>query len=121
MGLRLEYSSPLLSAVAGDWVEVTVRTLSGLGSGIAWAEIRNLPIRACEVTIRHDGPGKTTFTNQRGPALIWRAMFEGQHSTLLVNEREVKATVQSDDAGRTVSSVRVTVGAGGTVSVEVPA
>ena len=119
MGLRLEYSSPLLSAVAGFWVEVTVRTLSGLGSGIAWAEIRNLPIRACAVTIRHDGPGKTTFTNQRGPALIWRAMFEGSHTTLLVNGREAKAMVETDQAGRTVSWVRVTVGAGGVVTASI--
>ena len=117
MGIRLEFSSPLLSAVAGDWVEVTVRTLSGLGSSIEWAEIRNLPIRACDVTVRHDGPGKTTFTNQRGPALIWRAMFEGQHATLMVNGREVKATSQSDDSGQTVSSARVTVGAGGVITV----
>jgi hypothetical protein len=120
MGVRLEYSSPLLSAVAGDWVEVTVRTLSGLGAGVEWAEVRNLPIRACEVTVRHDGPGKTTITNQRGPAFIWRAMFEGQHATLIVNGREVKATVQTDEMGHTVSWARVTVGAGGTVSVEVP-
>jgi hypothetical protein len=117
LGVRLEYSSPLLSSVVGDWVEVTVRTFSGLGSAIEWAEIRNLPIRACEVTIRHDGPHKTTFTNQRGPALIWRAMFQGQHATLMVNGREVKATTQTGDSGRAVSSVRVTVGAGGTVSV----
>ena len=119
MGLRLEYSSPLLSAVAGYWVEVTVRTLSGLGSGIAWAEIRNLPIRACEVTIRHDGSGKTTFTNQHGPALIWRAMFEGPHTTLLVNGREAKATVETDQTGRTVSWARVTVGAGGVVTASI--
>ena len=120
MGVRLEYSSPLLSAVAGDWVEVTVRTLSGLGSAIEWAEVRNLPIRACDVTVRHDGLGKTTITNQRGPAFIWRAMFVGRHATLMVNGREVKATAQADEAGRTVSWARVTVGAGGTVSVEVP-
>jgi len=101
----------------GCWV--TVRTLSGLGSGIGWAEIRNLPIRACEVTVRHDGPGKTTFNNQRGPALIWRAMFEGQHTTLLVNGREVKATMWTDQAGRTVSWVRVTVGAGGVVTASI--
>lgn len=117
MGIRLEYSSPLLSAVAGDWVEVTIRTLTGLGSGIEWAEIRNLPIRACAVSIRHDGSGKTTFTNQRGPALIWRAMFDGQHATLLVNGREVKATAQTDETGRAVSWARVTVGAGGVVTV----
>ena len=70
MGVRLEYSSPLPSAATGDWVEMTVRTLSGLGSGTEWEEMRNMPIRACEVTILHDGLGKTTFTNQRGPALI---------------------------------------------------
>ncbi len=121
MGVRLEFSSPLLAAVAGDWVEVTVRTLSGLGSGIEWAEIRNLPIRASEVTIRHDGAAKTTITNQRGPAFIWRAMFEGQHATLMANGREVKATAQTDGTGNTVSWARVTVGAGGTVSAEVHA
>jgi hypothetical protein len=121
MGVRLEYMSPLLSAVAGDWVEVTVRTLSGLGSAIQWAEVRNLPVRASEMTIRHDGPTKTTITSQRGPAFIWRAMFEGQHATLKVNGSEVKATAQTDDQGHTVSWARVTVGAGGTVSVEAPA
>ncbi len=121
MGVRLEYSSPLLAAVAGDWVEVTVRTLSGLGAGIEWAEVRNLPIRACEVTVRHDGPRKTTITNLHGPAFIWRAMFEGQHATLIVNGRDVKATAQTDGSGNTVSWARVTVGAGGTVSVEVRA
>jgi hypothetical protein len=35
----------------------------------------------------------------------------------MVNGREVKATTQTGDSGRAVSSVRVTVGAGGTVSV----
>jgi len=121
MGIRLEYSSPLLSAVAGDWVEVTVRTLPGLGAEIEWAELRNLPIRACEVTVRHEGPRKTTISNQRGPAFIWRAMFAGQHATLMANGREVRATTQTDPTGNPVSWARVTVGAGGTVNVEVPA
>jgi len=117
MGVRLEYASQLLSAAEGFWVEMTVRTLAGLGSGIEWAEVRNLPIRACEVTVRHDGPRKTTVTNQRGPAFIWRAMFEGRHSTLNVNGLETRATSQTDETGKTVSSVLVTVGAGGVVSV----
>ncbi len=119
MGISLEYSSPLLSAVEGGWVEVTVRTLSGLGTAIEWAEVRNLPIRACEVTVRHDGPGKTAFTNQRGPALIWRPIFDGQHDALFVNGRHVKAKVDTDNQGRPISSARVTVGAGGTVSVSI--
>ena len=41
MGINLEYTSPLLSAVKGFWVEAQVRTLSGLGSKIGWAELRN--------------------------------------------------------------------------------
>ena len=117
LGVRLEYSSPLLSASVGNWVEVTVRTLPGLGSQIEWAEVRNLPIRACQVSIRHDGPGKTTFTNQRGPALIWHAMFEGQHANLMVNGSKVMAATETDAAGRTISSLRATVGAGGVVTV----
>jgi hypothetical protein len=44
-------------------------------------------------------------------------MFEGQHAALMVNGREVKATSQSDESGKTVSSVRVAVGAGGVITV----
>ncbi|MGA7342968.1 MAG: hypothetical protein WBE72_03005 [Terracidiphilus sp.] len=117
MGVDLEFSSPLLSAVDGDWVEVTVRTLSGLGTTIDWAEMRNLPIRASDVTVRHDGARKTTLTNQRGPALIWRPVFDGQHASLFVNGQQREARTETDARGRAISSVRVAVGAGGSVSV----
>ena len=118
MGVTLEYSSPLLAEVEGNWVEVTVRTLSGLGKGVAWAEVDNLPIRYCVVMVRHDGPTKTQFVNRSGPALIWRAMFAGKHDTLLVNGIPVKAISETLGEGRTVSSARVTVGAGGAVEVQ---
>ncbi|HVU46048.1 MAG TPA: hypothetical protein VHD85_07980 [Terracidiphilus sp.] len=121
MGVNLEYSSPLLSSVDGGWVEMTVRTLPGLGSTIDWAEVRNLPIRACTVTVRHDGTSKTTLTNQHGPALIWRPGFEGKHGSLLVNGKSVEATSETDEHGRAISSVRVAVGGGGAVTVSLPA
>jgi hypothetical protein len=121
MGVELDFASPLLSSVDGGWVEMTVRTTPGLGSAIDWVEIRNLPVRDCSVTVRHDGMGKTTLTNQRGPAIIWRAGFEGQHTSLLVNGQQFAASTQHDAHGRTVSSVRVTVGAGGAVTVNLPA
>jgi hypothetical protein len=120
MGINLEFTSPLLAAVEGFWVETQVETLSGLGTKIAWAELRNLPIRANEVTVRHEGLRKTVFTNQRGPALIWLATFAGAHDTLLVNGRPVKARAEKGPLGRVTSSVRVTVGGGGTVNVEIP-
>ncbi|HTQ30891.1 MAG TPA: hypothetical protein VMI53_06745 [Opitutaceae bacterium] len=70
-----------------------VRTLSGLGSKIAWAELRHLPVRANEIAVRHDGLARTVMTNQSGPAFIWQACFPGAHETLLVNGRPMSATV----------------------------
>src|SRR5207247_2585776 len=97
-----------------------VRTLPGLGTNNAWTELRNLPIRASEVTVRHEGMHKTVFTNQRGPALIWQATFPGAHETLLVNGRPQKARAEQGSPEHPTSSVRVTVSGGGTVSVEIP-
>jgi len=120
MGINLETSRAQLSSVEGFWVEAAVRTLSGLGNNIAWAELRNLPFRANEVMVRHEGSRKTVFTNQSGPALIWYAAFPGSHENLLVNGRAMKARNETAPLGRLNSWVRVTVGGGGTVTVEVP-
>jgi len=120
MGINLIFTSPLQSAEKGNWVEVMVKTLSGLGSKIKWAEIRNLPIRANEVTVRHEGANKTVFINQHGPALIWQAAFNGAHPKLLVNGRSMTATTEQSPDGRETSWVRVIVGGGGTANVEVP-
>ena len=121
MGINLDTASALLSTVEGFWVEAAVKTLSGLGTKVAWAELRNLSLRANEITVRQEGVRKTVFTNQHGPALIWHAAFPGSHETLLVNGRPMKARAEKGPMGREDSWVRVTVGAGGTVSVEIPA
>jgi hypothetical protein len=120
MGINVEFTSPLLAAVEGWWVETQVKTLSGLGTKIAWAELRNLPIRANQVTVRHEGQRKTVFTNQQGPALIWQATFDGSHDILLVNGKPMEAQTERGFLGRKTSWVRVTVGPGGAVSVEIP-
>jgi len=70
--------------------------------------------------VRHEGVRKTVFTNQHGPALIWKATFTGAHETLLVNGRAMQATIEAGPSGRETSWVRVTVGGGGTSVVEVP-
>jgi len=120
MGITLEAESPLQSAISGFWVEAVFKTLPGLGTKVGWAELRNLPVRSNEVTVRHEGIRKTVLTNQRGPALIWQANFPGSFETLRVNGQPVKARGGKGPLDRVTSSVRVTVGAGGTVAVEVP-
>lgn len=120
MGVTLEARSALESQTQGNWVAIEVRTLPGLGSKVAWAEMRHLPVRASDVTVRHDGTRKTTFTNHKGPALIWRATFAGRHESLLVNGKVMPAREETGPLGRTLSYVRVTVGGGGAVVVQVP-
>lgn len=120
MGINLVFSPPLLASVKGNWVEMTVKTLPGLGSKVAWAEIRNLPIRSNEVRVRHEGMRKTTLTNQRGPAIIWLAAFRGSHETLLLDGKPEPAHLDKDSTGQETSSIRIAVGAGGVQTVEVP-
>lgn len=120
MGITVEADSPLESASAGNWVAAAVLTLPGLGSKVDWAEIRNLPVRDNQITVRHEGMRKSVLTNQRGPALIWQAALPGTFDTLLVNGRPVRARSVKGPLDRVASTVRVTVGGGGTVSVEAP-
>ena len=120
MGINLEFTSPLESAVAGYWVEVAVVTRPALGTKLSWAELRNLPVRANLVTVRHDGNRQTRMINQRGPALIWKAVFDGAHPKLLVNGKPVPASIETDASRQPVSWVRVIVGGGGSSTVSVP-
>lgn len=119
MGINVEAPAPLDAWIKGYWVEKIVRTLPGLGSKIAWAELDHLPIRANEVAVRHEGVTKTVMTNLAGPAFIWQACFAGNFEHLLVNGRAMKATQEPGPLGTVISSVRVTLGAGGAVTVEV--
>jgi hypothetical protein len=118
MGITVLPMPPKASA-EGGFVDRIVKTLPGLGH-IAWAELRNLPIRANEVAVRQEGGVKTIFTNEWGPSLIWQATFPGSFETLLVNGEPMKAQIEKEPLGRVASSVRVTVWAGDTVHVEIP-
>jgi hypothetical protein len=97
----------------------SVRTLPGLGV-IAWAELRNLPVRNNEIAVRQEGGWRTILTNQKGPAVTWRAGFAGSFGTLVVNGKRVRAEIERSPAGQESSWVRVGVGPGNTASVEVP-
>jgi hypothetical protein len=119
MGITVDPVSPFQAATEGNFADPIVRTLPGLGP-IAWAELRNLPIRTNEVAVRHEAGRKTVFTNQTGAALIWQATLDGGHPTLLVDGRGTPARTETRPVDRVVSSARVTVDAGRSVTVEVP-
>ena len=96
-----------------------VTTLAQLPASASFAELRQLVIRANNVSIRHDGPRSSTFTNNNGPALIWQPQFAGRHDVLLVNGARVKAATLTIAGGRAVSVTRVVVAPGSSVRVTV--
>lgn len=120
MGINVTPPLPVESLSAGDYVEIAIKTLPGLTKQTPWAEVRNLPVRRNQVSVRHEGLQRTTFTNEAGPSLIWQAEFPGSFSSLVVNGKPTKATIGKEPIERIVSWVRVPVGAGDRVTVEIP-
>jgi len=119
MGVTLDPTSFTLSDSGGNFVDRFIRTEPGLAK-IGWVELRNLPVRRNDVTVRHEAGRKTVFTNQKGPSLIWRASFPGSFQNLVVNGKPVKARTGRNTFGRDVSSIDVSVAPGVTSSVEIP-
>lgn len=109
------------SALLEYFANPHVMTLPQLPSPSAWVELRHLPVRGNDVSVRHDGHTATTFTNNRGPALVWQAAFPGRVETLLVNGVRVKATAMTLPPGRVVSVTRVVVAPGTSVRVSTAA
>jgi hypothetical protein len=118
VGVTLQTPSPLEAGGRSNYLEVIVKTLSGLTPQTAWVELRNLPVRSNLLGVRQEDVHKTVLTNEKGPSIIWQATFLGSFDTLLVNGNPMKATAAKEPLGRDSSWVRVPVGAGGTVTVE---
>jgi hypothetical protein len=96
-----------------------VTTLAQLPPATTFVELRHLPVRANDVSVRHDGAVSSAFTNNAGPSLVWQAVFAGTHATLLVNGTRVTAAPLTLPGGRAASSTRVVVAPGTTVRVAV--
>jgi hypothetical protein len=121
MGVSVD---PVMPGHDGDpldsFASQVVMTLPQIASTTVWAELRHLPVRANAVTVRHDGNTTTVFTNERGPALVWRAALPGRFDELVVNGARVKASRLVLPPGRDVSYARVVVAPGTSARVEAP-
>jgi hypothetical protein len=122
MGVRVDpvavgAEAELLPYFEGEFVT----TLPQLVSTTSWAALRHLPVRANRISVRHDGTRATSFTNESGPAIVWRAALPVAVDALLVNGRPAKAARLKLPGDRQASSVRVVVAPGTTARVETPA
>jgi hypothetical protein len=94
-----------------------VATRSRLTAETAWAELVHVPVFGNDIGVRHEGRDRSALTNGSGPALAWRAVFDGQWKELAVDGRPTEADQETDEVGRQISWVVVTVPPGRSVSV----
>jgi len=94
-------------------------SLSKLNYEVDWLEVNNLPIGSNEISLRHDGQNKSTFTNTSGEAIVWEAQFYGEFPNLLLNGTNATSLIKNVK-GANVTSTIVVVNPGETVSIETP-
>ena len=119
MGVNIVANTPDLAVTQGHYVDRYIMTLPGLLPSTEWAEIKNVPVRANRITVRHDGIRRTSLTNDTGPSIIWKACFPGSYEHLVVNGKKTEAYRETYNSS-TISWVRVIAGAGELMVVEVP-
>lgn len=96
-----------------------ITTMSRLSTHTEWAEISGIPVLNNFITVKHEGNRKTTFTNQSGEKITWKAVFNQTVEYLWVNGQKVKTQVGVSKTGLPVSYVLVVVEKGETKGISV--
>lgn len=96
----IEHLTRGLMGVEPDAASNTFSTLSRLENKNDWTEIKNVPLLANKVTVRHDGRGQTTATNESGPLVKWSARIPGLHEYLFVNGKKTKSILEKGTPNR---------------------
>jgi hypothetical protein len=104
---------------AADPSAIFVTTLPQLTKQTRWAELRNLPVGAGTISIRHEGNERTVFWNQGKTKLIWRPMFHGSCAKLIVNGNPVRAESGKLHLSSPITWIQIPVDAGMSASVQV--
>ncbi len=121
-----EVSYAVIAAVVGGTMGVRpsrsgelfdVQTLAQLPSAAEEASLQSLPFRNNVVDIKHIRSSSSALSNRSGPALRWRAVFQGTVRQLKVDGKAVLAAHDTLPGGMAVSWVTATASPGATVIV----
>lgn len=81
----IEHITRGLMGIQVDASTNTVTTLTRLAMESDWAVVRELPVLSNTISVKHVGTSKSTFKNQTGATITWRACILGNHKYLYVN------------------------------------
>jgi len=80
-----------------------IETYPQLTAETEWAALDHVPVGHNIISVKHTRAGTTTFSNESGPDIVWRASFPGNSKKLLVDGSRVPAE-STTRAGGTVES-----------------
>lgn len=100
--------------------EGVVETRSRLPKEVSWVRLDNLPLLANEIAVHQSGARETRVENHSGPAFGWRAVFAGEHASLLVDGEPVAARTRTSESGERESFTELEVGPGEAHVVRAP-
>jgi hypothetical protein len=116
MGIEIESPEPGKAFQDARYVEGSVVTTPRLTSQTEWAEVDDVPVRANQIRVRHEGLRSSTLQNAKGPSLVWKACFPGSFATLILDSKPVQAK-PAGKHGEELSCASVDVGSGDTRTV----
>lgn len=86
----IEHITRGLMGISGDPEKNMVSTTSRLSKDNSWAEINYVPIINKEISVKHEGALKTTFTNHSKSEIYWKIQFPKDVKKVLVKGDEMK-------------------------------
>jgi len=97
-----------------------ISTMPRLTDETEWVEVRNIPVFGNKICIRHVENEETTFINQSGPAVMWKATSPIEVDELLLDGTPIRATQEIGINGRKISYVTVNVKEGEQHKISAP-
>jgi len=122
-----EVSYSMLGSVATGMMGISpdarcsmISTVPRLIDEKEWVKIQNVPVLENEISVCHRGNSETTFTNQSGVVVHWKACFRTKKRELLLDGSLTKAIQETGTDFQKYSYVTVPVERGETHTLKVP-
>lgn len=96
-----------------------IETYPQLTAETEWAALDHVPAGHNIISVKHTLTGATTFSNESGPDILWRASFPGNSKKLLVDGSRVPAESATRAGGMVESFYALHVRSGETRVVSV--
>jgi hypothetical protein len=96
-----------------------IETYPQLTSKTNWAAMHHVPIGRNVISVKHTHAGATTFSDESGSDVVWRASLPGKLNTLFVDGNRVAAGNATRSGGMVESFHTLEVGSGQTRVVSV--